>query len=81
MRSLIVDGRPVLAVEWIHKYRGYSDRLNGRPRRSHVKEFVLIYDPRSWKEDTPDSEKYVTLPHGARYDLQKRTRLSADKPK
>ena len=56
--------------------RGNTFEVAGNPNG-----VVLIYDPRTWKKDTPDSEKYVTLPHGARYDLKKRKRIPANKPK
>jgi cyanophycinase len=36
---------------------------------------VLVYDPRSWKDDTAEAEKYVTLKKGARYDLKRRTAI------
>lgn len=36
---------------------------------------VLVYDPRSWKPETPDRKKYVTLTRGARYDLKRRATL------
>ena len=33
---------------------------------------VLVYDPKSWNEDTPDEKKWVTLLKGQRYDLKER---------
>ncbi|MCC7084426.1 MAG: hypothetical protein IT427_05420 [Pirellulales bacterium] len=33
---------------------------------------VLVYDPRRWTAETADSDKYVTLKKGARYDLKRR---------
>lgn len=42
---------------------------------------VFVYDPRKWKDDTPNHAKYVTLRHGARYDLKKRKLMQADDPK
>lgn len=42
---------------------------------------VLVYDPKSWKEDTPDEKKWVTLRKGEKYNLAKRKIISktADK--
>jgi len=42
---------------------------------------VFVYDPRKWNADTPDHRKYVTLRHGARYDLKQRKLLEAGGPK
>jgi cyanophycinase len=33
---------------------------------------VLVYDPKKWKEDTPDPEKWETLRTGGTYDLKAR---------
>jgi cyanophycinase len=33
---------------------------------------VLVYDPRKWKEDTPDEKKWVTVREGGSYDLKTR---------
>jgi cyanophycinase len=33
---------------------------------------VLVYDPKSWEKETPDTKKWVTLKKGDRYDLAKR---------
>lgn len=33
---------------------------------------VLVYDPKSWKAETPDTEKWITLRKGERYDLKAR---------
>ncbi|MDB4538198.1 cyanophycinase [Akkermansiaceae bacterium] len=33
---------------------------------------VLVYDPKSWKKDTPDEKKWVTLVKGEKYDLKAR---------
>jgi cyanophycinase len=33
---------------------------------------VLVYDPKKWKEKTPDKEKWVTLRTGGSYDLKGR---------
>lgn len=33
---------------------------------------VLVYDPKKWKEDTPDTEKWETLRTGGTYDLKTR---------
>ena len=41
---------------------------------------VLVYDPKSWKKDTPDKEKWVTLKKGDRYDLAKRKAIPASAP-
>lgn len=38
---------------------------------------VFVYDPRKWNDNTPDHRKYVTLRHGARYDLKQRKLLKA----
>jgi hypothetical protein len=42
---------------------------------------VLVYDPKSWKKDTPDEQKWVTLKKGDRYDLAKRKVIPAPAPK
>ncbi len=47
---------------------------------------VFVYDPRSWRDDTPDNKKYITLKHGAKYDLRQRKPIEtvaskADTPK
>lgn len=36
---------------------------------------VLVYDPKSWKKDTPDEKKWVTVNKGEKYDLKKRVIL------
>ncbi|MDE0594231.1 MAG: cyanophycinase [Roseibacillus sp.] len=33
---------------------------------------VLVYDPRKWKNDTPDEKKWVTVREGGSYDLKMR---------
>ncbi|HAE18880.1 cyanophycinase [Akkermansiaceae bacterium] len=33
---------------------------------------VLVYDPKSWKKETPDAQKWVTLKKGDQYDLAQR---------
>ena len=33
---------------------------------------VLVYDPKSWKKETPDEKKWVTLINGQKYDLKAR---------
>ena len=33
---------------------------------------VLVYDPKSWKKETPDEKKWVTLVNGQKYDLKAR---------
>jgi len=33
---------------------------------------VLVYDPKSWTENTPDDEKWVTVRTGGEYDLRER---------
>lgn len=38
---------------------------------------VLVYDPKSWKEDTPAKKKWVTLRTGGRYDLKSRQVIKA----
>ena len=38
---------------------------------------VLVYDPKSWKKDTPDTKKWVTLKKGDQYDLAQRAIISA----
>ncbi|MDG1976105.1 MAG: cyanophycinase [Akkermansiaceae bacterium] len=38
---------------------------------------VLVYDPKSWKKDTPDTKKWVTLKKGDQYDLAHRVIISA----
>lgn len=38
---------------------------------------VLVYDPKSWKKDTPDTKKWVTLKKGDRYDLAQRSIIPA----
>lgn len=37
---------------------------------------VLVYDPKSWKRDTPDEKKWTTLTTGGKYDLAKRKEVS-----
>ncbi|MCH1500302.1 MAG: cyanophycinase [Akkermansiaceae bacterium] len=34
---------------------------------------VLVYDPKSWKKETPDAQKWVTLKKGDQYDLAQRS--------
>ena len=38
---------------------------------------VLVYDPKSWKKDTPNPKKWVTLKKGDQYDLAQRTIIPA----
>jgi hypothetical protein len=38
---------------------------------------VLVYDPKSWKKDTPDTKKWMTLKKGDQYDLAQRAIISA----
>jgi cyanophycinase len=38
---------------------------------------VLVYDPKSWEKDTPDTKKWVTLKKGDRYDLAQRVIIPA----
>jgi len=38
---------------------------------------VLVYDPKSWKKDTPDTKKWITLKKGDQYDLAQRAIISA----
>ena len=38
---------------------------------------VLVYDPKSWKKDTPDTKKWVTLKKGDQYDLAQRAIIPA----
>ncbi|MFT6181853.1 MAG: cyanophycinase [Akkermansiaceae bacterium] len=33
---------------------------------------VLVYDPKSWTDDTPDLKKWVTVRKGGKYDLKNR---------
>ncbi|MEK6231823.1 MAG: hypothetical protein N2A42_08210, partial [Luteolibacter sp.] len=33
---------------------------------------VLVYDPKKWKQETADSEKWQTLRTGGTYDLKDR---------
>ena len=33
---------------------------------------VLVYDPKSWKKETPEAQKWVTLKKGDQYDLAQR---------
>ncbi len=40
---------------------------------------LLVYDPRSWKVDTPDHKKYQTLFVGTKYDLASRARITTDR--
>lgn len=40
---------------------------------------VLVYDPRSWKDDTAEADKYITLEKGAKYDLKRRVVLGKTK--
>lgn len=47
--------------------RGNQFEVIGKPDAA-----VLVYDPRSWTEDVPDDQKYVTLKKGGRYDLKRR---------
>ena len=42
---------------------------------------VLVYDPKSWKEDTPDEKKWVTLRKGDRYNLAQRKVIPAAETK
>ena len=41
---------------------------------------VLLYDPKTWTSDSTDSDRYLTLWNGAKYDLQKRLVLSRGAP-
>lgn len=41
---------------------------------------VLLYDPQTWTSDLTDSDRYVPLRVGAKYDLQKRKILSHGTP-
>lgn len=41
---------------------------------------VLLYDPKTWTSDLTDSDRYVVLWVGAKYDLQKRKILSRGTP-
>ena len=36
---------------------------------------VLVYDPKSWADDTPDEKKWITLKQGDRYDLKRRRKI------
>jgi cyanophycinase len=36
---------------------------------------ALVYDPRSWTDETADGDKYVTLKKGSKYDLKRRAVL------
>mgnify|MGYP001185223269 CR=1 FL=1 len=47
--------------------RGDRFEVIGKPDAA-----VLIYDPRSWKANTPDAGKFFTLGHGARFDMKRR---------
>ncbi|MFT6863820.1 MAG: cyanophycinase [Akkermansiaceae bacterium] len=38
---------------------------------------VLVYDPKSWKKDTPDKKKWVTVNKGEQYDLKERKVIKA----
>ncbi len=40
---------------------------------------VLVYDPKSWKKDTPDEKKWVTVNKGEKYDLNEREVIKAEK--
>jgi len=40
---------------------------------------VLVYDPKSWKADTPAEKKWITVRKGARYDLQNRKVIAESK--
>jgi hypothetical protein len=42
---------------------------------------VLVYDPKLWKEDTPDEKKWVTLKKGDRYNLAQRKVIPAAETK
>jgi cyanophycinase-like exopeptidase len=33
---------------------------------------VLVFDPKSWKKNTPDEKKWITLTTGQKYDLKTR---------
>ena len=39
---------------------------------------VLVYDPKMWKQGTPDKDKWVTIRKGGSYDLKERKVLKAD---
>lgn len=41
---------------------------------------VLLYDPRTWTSESTDSDRYITLWNGAKYDLGKRCVLSRGTP-
>ncbi|MDG1894691.1 MAG: cyanophycinase [Fuerstiella sp.] len=41
---------------------------------------VLLYDPKTWTSDSTDSERYIPLWVGAKYDLQNREILSRGTP-
>ena len=40
---------------------------------------VLVYDPKSWEDDTPAEKKWTTLRKGARYDLKNRKVIAKGK--
>ena len=42
---------------------------------------VLVYDPKSWKKDTPDQKKWVTVNKGEKYDLAQRKVIPAAEAK
>lgn len=42
---------------------------------------VLVYDPKSWKKNTPDEEKWVTVNKGDRYDLAQRKVMRSEEAK
>lgn len=39
---------------------------------------VLVYDPKSWTDQTPDNQKWVTVNKGDKYDLKKRAILKQE---
>lgn len=42
---------------------------------------VLVYDPKSWKKNTPDEEKWVTVNKGDRYDFAQRKVMRSEEAK
>ncbi|MCX8238021.1 MAG: cyanophycinase [Akkermansiaceae bacterium] len=40
---------------------------------------VLVFNPKSWKKNTPDEKKWITLTTGQKYDLKTRKILGNDK--
>lgn len=50
--------------------QGDQFEVIGKPNGS-----VLVYDPRKWKADTPDTQKWETIKTGGHYDLHLREKI------